>query len=113
MKIDSVVNMKEKKIYKKVYVEITNRCNLSCSFCIKNKRIPQDITIANFKHILTKLEPFTNHLYLHILGEPLLHQNIQELITLASKKFYVNIPAGLESKTSLESALINLPNSGL
>ena len=25
-------------MYKKVYVEITNNCNLKCDFCIKNSR---------------------------------------------------------------------------
>ena len=25
-------------MYKKVYIEITNNCNLNCDFCIKNQR---------------------------------------------------------------------------
>ena len=69
MKIDSVVNMKEKKIYKKVYVEITNRCNLSCDFCIKNQRPLKNISLEDFEIVLNKIKPYTNYLYFHLLGD--------------------------------------------
>lgn len=77
--------------YKKIYVEITNSCNLSCPFCAKTKRKKEFITIDNFKIILNKLNDFTDYLYFHILGEPLLHPHINELIDLASQRFKVNI----------------------
>ena len=31
--------------FKRVYIEITNACNLSCSFCIKNDRPIHSMTI--------------------------------------------------------------------
>ena len=77
--------------YKKVYIEITNRCNLSCDFCIKNKRELKNISIEEFKIVLKKLKPYTKYLYFHILGEPLLHPKINDLINLASKDFNINI----------------------
>ena len=81
-----------RKRFKKVYVEITNHCNLSCSFCIQNKREVQHISISQFKILLEKLKGYTDYLYFHILGEPLMHPEIQELITLANHEgFYVNI----------------------
>ena len=78
-------------MFKKVYIEITNDCNLSCSFCIKNKRIKKYMSIGEFKIVLDKLKGYTEYIYLHILGEPLLHPNINEFIDYASKNFYVNI----------------------
>jgi len=78
-------------MYKKVYLEITNNCNLNCSFCIKNNRIKKFISIDDYKLILNKLKPYTKYLYFHVSGEPLLHPNINELINIASKNFYVNI----------------------
>lgn len=79
------------KKFKKIYIEITNSCNLNCSFCIKNDRKLEFITINKFKLLLENLKPYTNYLYFHILGEPLLHPNINELIDIASKDFNINI----------------------
>ncbi len=78
-------------MFKKVYLEITNNCNLDCSFCIKNKRNKMFIDIEDFKRILNKLKGYTKYLYFHIMGEPLLHPHINELIDLASKDFFINI----------------------
>lgn len=78
-------------MYKKVYVEITNNCNLSCSFCPHNKRKNELISLDNFNIILNKLDGYTKYLYLHVLGEPLLHPDINALIDNAALKYYVNI----------------------
>ena len=78
-------------MYKKVYVEITNVCNLNCSFCVKNNRKKEYISIDCFKILLNKLKGYTNYLYFHVMGEPLLHPNINELIDLASNDYKVNI----------------------
>ena len=79
------------KRFKKVYIEITNACNLSCDFCIKNKRDIKFISISEFKQILDKIEDYTDYLYFHVLGEPLIHPLINEFIDTASKKFNINI----------------------
>ena len=78
-------------MYKKVYVEITNNCNLNCDFCPHNKREHKFMKFDEFKTILNKLENHTKYLYFHILGEPLLHPNINEFIDYASSKFNINI----------------------
>lgn len=78
-------------MFKKVYVEITNNCNLDCSFCIKNKRDKMFMEIDNFKLILDKLKGYSKYLYFHIMGEPLLHPKINELINIASENYFVNI----------------------
>ena len=78
-------------MFKKIYIEITNNCNLDCSFCIGNKRSRKFITVEEFKVLLEKLQGFTKYLYFHVMGEPLLHPNINELICLASENYHVNI----------------------
>lgn len=80
-----------KKRFKKIYLEITNVCNLSCSFCIKNQRTIKSLTEDEFIKILDKLEPYTDYLYFHVLGEPLMHPKINEFIDIASKRFNVQI----------------------
>lgn len=78
-------------MYKKIYIEITNDCNLSCSFCIKNKRVKKYMSFKEFKTVLNNIEDYTKYIYLHVLGEPLLHPNINEFIDYASKRYKVNI----------------------
>ena len=76
---------------KKVYIEITNNCNLNCKFCIHNNREPKTMSLEEFKVILSKLKGYTKYLYLHVLGEPLIHPLINKFINEASKDFYVNV----------------------
>ena len=78
-------------MYKKIYLEITNRCNLACDFCPHNKRELKSLSMDDFKTILDKLENHTKYLYFHVLGEPLLHENINEFIDYASNRFKINI----------------------
>lgn len=78
-------------MFKKIYVEITNNCNLNCSFCTHNKRKSKYISKSEFLIILEKLKNHTKHLYLHVLGEPLMHPDIMDLINLASVNYEVNI----------------------
>lgn len=78
-------------MFKKVYLEITNNCNLNCSFCIGNQRVKKFIDVEQFRILLDKLNGYTKYLYFHVMGEPLLHPNINELIELASKNYFVNI----------------------
>ena len=78
--------------YKKVYIEITNGCNLSCDFCIKNKRKIEYISEDKFKILLERLKPYTKYLYFHVMGEPLLHENINKYIDMAyNQGFNINI----------------------
>lgn len=78
--------------FKKIYIEITNLCNLNCDFCIKNKRNEEIMNIENFEIILNKIKSYTNYIYLHVLGEPILNPKINEFIFLATKyKINVNL----------------------
>ena len=78
--------------FKKIYLEITNGCNLNCNFCIKNKRAITNITYDNYKYIIDKIKKYTKSIYLHVLGEPLMHKDILKFIKYASdNKLEVNI----------------------
>ena len=77
---------------KKIYLEITNGCNLNCDFCIKNSRKVCNITIDNYKYIINKIKNNTKEIYLHVLGEPLIHKDINYFIDYANKEgLLVNI----------------------
>ncbi|MBP1154032.1 MULTISPECIES: radical SAM/SPASM domain-containing protein [unclassified Paenibacillus] len=80
------------KTFKKVYIEITSVCNLACSFCPQTSRKANFIKLDTFNHILDQINPHTNHIYLHVKGEPLLHPKIDELLDAShAKGFKVNI----------------------
>ena len=78
--------------YNKVYLEITNRCNLRCSFCPGTRRPPRTMSPAEFRLLAEKLRPATRYLYLHLMGEPLLHPELPALLAIAGElNFLVNI----------------------
>ncbi len=66
--------------YNKVYLEITNRCNLHCSFCPGTRRPPRTMSPTEFRLLAEKLRPATRYLYLHLMGEPLLHPELPEYL---------------------------------
>lgn len=70
---------------KKVYTEITNVCNLNCSFCHGTKREKKFISPEDFERIASKLRPLTDYIYLHLMGEPLLHPQLSEIIEICRK----------------------------
>ena len=71
------------KRFKKDYIEISNICNLNCSFCPGTKRQPKMMTTEEFAAVIKKVAPFTDYLYFHLLGEPLLHPNLEEFLKMA------------------------------
>ncbi len=71
---------------KKAYIEITNQCNLRCSFCPGTRRAPRTMTGAEFDLILSKLQGRISYVYLHIMGEPLRHPQLAELLLLAAAR---------------------------
>lgn len=70
----------------RIYVEITNRCNLSCTFCHGTRRPLRTMTAAEFRCLADKLRGHTKYLYFHVLGEPLLHPELADLLTIAAEK---------------------------
>ena len=69
---------------KKAYLEITNVCNLQCSFCRGDSREKGFIGVSDFRMAAEKLRPFTEYLYLHLMGEPLLHPRLPELLEICA-----------------------------
>ncbi len=72
--------------FAKAYIEISNICNLSCSFCPGTVREMRQMTFPEFKTVLNKLEGYTEYLYFHLLGEPLLHPDLERFVTYAQEK---------------------------
>ena len=71
--------------FNKAYVEITNVCNLGCSFCHGTKREKRFMTVPEFEAAAGALRPFAEYIYLHIMGEPLLHPELSEILAVCGR----------------------------
>lgn len=74
------------KRFRKVYLEISNLCNLNCAFCPGTKRKPGRMEEADFSVLIGKLRPYTDFLYFHLMGEPLCHPQLERFLNLAGEQ---------------------------
>ncbi len=72
--------------FRKIYLEISNLCNLSCAFCPGTNRKPGRLTGENFAILLPKLRPYTEYLYFHLMGEPLCHPELETFLAMAGEQ---------------------------
>ena len=73
------------KRFQKVYLEISNLCNLRCGFCPGTRRAPGRMTEETFTQVLSRLAPYTDYLYFHLMGEPLCHPELERFLALAGE----------------------------
>ena len=71
---------------KKVYLEITNVCNLSCAFCPGTKREKHFLTEDEFDTLTDALQGRVPYLYFHLMGEPLLHPLLPRFLQITQDK---------------------------
>lgn len=69
--------------FRKIYIEISNLCNLKCSFCPGTKRQPRRMTSEEFSSLLPKIRPYTDFIYFHLMGEPLCHPELENFLSIA------------------------------
>ena len=78
-------------MYSKVYVEITNVCNMNCSFCHGHHRTKQSMSFNEFSSVLEQLHGKTNYIYYHLMGEPLTHPELPSFLKLAKERGFHSI----------------------
>ncbi|NMA82435.1 MAG: radical SAM protein [Epulopiscium sp.] len=98
------------KKFKKVYLEITNICNLNCSFCPKTTRMGKLMSIDSFTYIIEEIRPYTDHVYFHLMGEPCIHPDLEEFLTICSKKqLKVNMTTNGTLLSEVKEILLEAP----
>lgn len=96
--------------YKKLYLEITNICNLACSFCPTTKRKQLYMKKDEFSQILDKITGYARNLYFHVKGEPLLHPKIGDFLDISHKKgFNVTLTTNGTKLKELQEQLLSKP----
>lgn len=84
----------------RVYLEITNICNRQCSFCPGTKRQKLFADVDKLRSRLEKISSCAKELYLHVMGEPLLHPQFEEIVQMCEK---AQIPVNLTTNGTLLS----------
>ena len=69
-------------MFNRAYIEITNLCNFHCDFCPGTTRPPMAMRLSDFRTAAEKLRPLTDYLYLHVMGEPLLHPDLDKVLAI-------------------------------
>ena len=85
-------------MFKKIYIEITNICNLKCKFCPETCREKGSMSIEEFEKVIEKIHNYTNLITLHVKGEPLLHKNLEEILQILEK---YNLKANITTNGTL------------
>ncbi|MFZ4714695.1 MAG: radical SAM/SPASM domain-containing protein [Bacteriovoracaceae bacterium] len=73
-------------MFKKVYIEISNICNLQCTFCPEVKRDKKIMSPALFQSILKQVVPITEQVCLHLMGEPLAHPEFVQIMKICEEE---------------------------
>lgn len=79
-------------MFKKIYIEISNICNLQCSFCPVVERDKNIMLFSLFQTILKQIKPHTEQITFHLMGEPLAHPEFPRFLAYAEEEnFKLNL----------------------
>ena len=96
--------------FQKIYLEISNVCNLSCAFCPGTRRTKHFMTVEEFTSLTGKLRPYSDFLYFHLMGEPLLHPHLEDFLRIAGDLgFKVILTTNGTLLPRVQSMLLNAP----
>ena len=96
------------KKFKKVYIEITNVCNLRCNFCPKTSRKLKFMDKESFEHIIKNIKPYTDHVYFHLMGEPFLNKELEHFLEISKEnQLKVNITTNGTLISDVKDILLN------
>lgn len=70
----------------RTYIEISNICNLQCTFCPEVERDKKILSKEQFRKILREVIPHTDQVCLHLMGEPLAHPEFAEILEICNEE---------------------------
>ncbi|MEN8726594.1 MAG: radical SAM protein, partial [Sulfurovum sp.] len=72
------------KFYR-IYIELTNVCGLSCSFCPTKELPSKEMDLDFFESIVKQAKAYTNEIACHVLGDPLTQSNLHAYLDVLHK----------------------------
>lgn len=64
----------------RIYIEISNICNLQCTFCPVVERDKKIMSFADFQHVINEAKPLAKEVCLHLMGEPTAHPEFVKIV---------------------------------
>ena len=95
----------------KIYLEITNVCNLDCSFCHKTARPHRRMTNEDFELLTDRLQGEVKYLFFHLMGEPLLHPLLPQFVRRAREKGFLPFQEKILGPMPIENSRIPTPHA--
>ncbi len=72
------------KFYR-IYIELTNVCGLSCSFCPTKELPSKEMDLEFFESIIKQAKVYTNEIACHVVGDPLTQSNLSFYLDIIHK----------------------------
>jgi len=72
------------KFYR-IYIELTNVCGLSCSFCPTKELPNKEMDLDFFESVIQQAKAYTKEIACHVVGDPLTQSNLQEYLDIIHK----------------------------
>ncbi|MEA2048196.1 MAG: SPASM domain-containing protein [Campylobacterota bacterium] len=72
------------KFYR-IYMEVTNVCGLSCSFCPTKELPSREMELSFFESIILQAKAYTNEIACHVVGDPLTQSNLHQYLEVIHK----------------------------
>ncbi|GAA7411939.1 radical SAM/SPASM domain-containing protein [Helicobacter pylori] len=79
-----------KKLFKKIYIELSDICGLQCGFCPNPKNIRGVMPLGLFEKVCKEVAPLTPMITLHVLGDPCKLKNLNRYLNVA-KRFSLKV----------------------
>ncbi len=72
------------KFYR-IYIELTNVCGLTCSFCPTKELPNKEMDLVFFESVIKQAQKFTKEIACHVVGDPLTQSNLHEYLDIIHK----------------------------
>jgi len=72
------------KFYR-IYIELTNVCGLSCSFCPTKELPSKEMDLVFFESIIAQAKHYTKEIACHVVGDPLTQSNLYSYLDIIHK----------------------------
>ena len=72
------------KFYR-IYIELTNVCGLTCSFCPTKELPNKEMDLDFFESVIQQAKVYTKEIACHVVGDPLTQSNLHDYLDIIQK----------------------------